>query len=93
LPGFGGKTEVPSRFYYLSGTVRQETVFNSMQLVVSGEATKRFTAIKQDKPAESVNAKPIAPAKPAQGATPKPAPKPDANQKVEKPGKSEPAPS
>ena len=90
LPGFGGKTEVPSRFYYLSGTVRQETVFNSMQLVVSGEATKRFTAIKQDKPVESVGAKPIAPAKPAQLTPVKPAPKPDANQKVEKPVKSEP---
>ena len=98
LPGFGGKTEVPSRFYYLNGTVRQEKVFNSMQLVVSGEATKRFTAIKQDKPVESVSAKPIAPAKPAQ-VTPvkpapvKPSPKPDVNQKVEKPVKSEPIPS
>ncbi len=93
LPGFGGKTEVPTRFYYLNGTVRQEKVFNPMQLVVSGEATKRFTAIKQDKPVESVSAKPIAPGSPAQAIPVKPAPKPDVNQKVEKPVKSEPVPS
>lgn len=92
LPGFGGKTEVPSRFYFLNGTVRQERLFNPMPLVVSGEATKRFTAIKQDKPTETVSAKsaPVKPA-PAPTSTPKPATKPDVNQKVDKPIKSEPS--
>lgn len=92
LPGFGGKTEVPSRFYYLSGTVRQEKIFNPMQLVVSGEATKRFTAIKQDKPAETVTTKPTNASKPTTTAapTPKVVAKPDVNPKIEKPVKSEP---
>lgn len=90
LPGFGGKTEVPSRFYYLSGTVRQEKVFNSMQLVVSGEATKRFVPVKQEKASETAIAKPVAATKPVPVATAKPAAKPAANQKVEKPTKSEP---
>jgi hypothetical protein len=59
LPGFGGKTEVPSRLFYLKGSVREELVFNPMQLIVSGEATKKFQAVKLDKLTEATVAKPI----------------------------------
>jgi hypothetical protein len=60
LPGFGGKTEVPARLFYLKGSVREELVFNSMQLVVSGEATKKFQVVKLDKTTEASAVKPVA---------------------------------
>lgn len=59
LPGFGGKTEVPSRFFFLNGSVREESVFNPMPLSVSGEVSKKFQAYKQDKPIEATPVKSI----------------------------------
>jgi len=72
LPGFGGKTEVPARLFYLNGSVREELVFNSMQLIVSGEATKKFQAVKLDKSTEVTATKPVA--KPSTTSTDKPTP-------------------
>lgn len=85
LPGFGGKTEVPSRLYYLKGSVREELVFNSMQLTVSGEATKKFQAVKLEKPSDVSAAKPVA--KPATTSLEKPTPakSPNAQAKPVKP--------
>ncbi len=60
LPGFGGKIEVPSRFFFLNGSVREESVFNPMPLSVSGEVSKKFQAYKQDKPTDASPVKPDA---------------------------------
>ncbi len=85
LPGFGGKTEVPARLFYLNGSVREEFVFNSMQLVVSGEATKKFQAVKLEKSTEVAAAKTVA--KPATTSSEKPtqAKSPNAQAKPVKP--------
>jgi len=85
LPGFGGKTEVPARLFYLNGSVREELVFNSMQLIVSGEATKKFQAVKLDKSTEVTATKPVA--KPSTTSTDKPTPakSPNAQAKTAKP--------
>jgi len=48
LQGFGGKVEVPCRFYFIEAGERKEVVLNSCKFSVSGEATKRFTPIKRD---------------------------------------------
>lgn len=48
LPGYGGKAEIPARFYYLENGARKEIVLNTCKLIISGEAGKRFTPMKRD---------------------------------------------
>lgn len=61
LSGYGGKAEIPARFYYLENGARKELVLNTCKLIVSGEASKRFMPMKR----EQVN--PESPVSPKKG--------------------------
>ena len=61
LPGYGGKAEIPCRFYYLENGVRKEIALNSCKLNITGEAGRRFMPVKREE------SKPIAPAAPKTG--------------------------
>jgi len=58
LPGYGGKAEIPARFYFLENGVRKEMAFNSCKLTIAGEASKRFQPMKREE------SKPAAPSTP-----------------------------
>jgi len=48
LQGYGGKAEIPARFYYLENGARKEIVLNTCTLIISGEASKRFIPMKRE---------------------------------------------
>jgi hypothetical protein len=58
LPGFGGKVEIPCRFYCIENGVRKELALNSCKFSVNGEAVKRFTPVKRE---EQKTAAPVLP--------------------------------
>lgn len=48
LPEYGGKAEIPARFYYLENGERKEIGLNNCKLNISGEASKRFIPLKRE---------------------------------------------
>jgi hypothetical protein len=61
LPGYGGKAEIPCRFYYLENGARKEIALNSCKLNITGEAGRRFMPVKREE------SKQIAPPAPKTG--------------------------